>query len=257
MGGFRFRHPQKPRDTSQLHWEKRRDESVLKLSSHLFSWPDWQPLGWVSDSEDAVSVKSREKRTSGTFGLGTILFTFFETLVTLRPLRRWFTYHPFANIRESQHWERRWQANSRKSKISWLRRQNPQFSPVQRDATLLHVASVCTPCYMLMGSCCGLKPVKLLTRNSRRSVAQQCWICLAALPTLLGLCTRISHGLHRVYKVLRVVSFSWCTPDPNIVDPTMLGVVASLLAVVGSLKSCVKKAIIFLPLLAMCSRCDP
>ena len=132
---------------------------------------------------DEAPHHMREKRTSGTLGLGTTLFTFVETLVTLRPLRRWFTYHPFENIRESQHWERRGQANSRKSKISWLRRQNPQFRPVQRDATLLHVASVC---YMLMGSCCGLKPVKLLTRNSRRSVAQQCWICLAALPTLLG-----------------------------------------------------------------------
>ena len=175
---------------------------------------------------DEAPHHMREKRTSGTPGLGTTLFTFVETLVTLRPLRRWFTYHPFANIRESQHWERRGQANSRKSKISLLRRQNPQFSPVQRDATLLHVASVCTPCYMLMGSCCGLKPVKLLTRNSRRSVAQQCWICLAALPTLLGPRTRVSHGLRGVYKDLRVVSFPWCTPDPNTVGPRVLGVVA-------------------------------
>ena len=175
---------------------------------------------------DEAPHHTREKRTSGTLGLGTTLFTFVETLVTLRPLRRWFTYHPFANIRESQHWERRGQANSRKSKISWLRRQNPQFRPVQRDATLLHVASVCTPCYMLMGSCCGLKPVKLLTRNSRWSVAQQCWICLAALPTLLGPRTRISHGLRGVYKDLRVVSFPRCTPDPNTVGPRVSGVVA-------------------------------
>ena len=68
MRGFRFRHPR-------------------KLSSHPFS-PDPTDCPWVSDSEDAVSVKSREKRTSGTLGLGTILLTFVETLVTLRPLRR-------------------------------------------------------------------------------------------------------------------------------------------------------------------------
>ena len=238
MRGFRFRHPRKATGMSQSLWEKRRDDSIWKLSSRLFSWPDWLPLGlrlrgcrfgqvgrrhvglWPT------KLLMRERRTSGTLGLGTTLFTFVETLVTLRPLRRWFTYHPFANIRESQHWERRGQANSRKSKISWLRRQNPQFRPVQRDATLLHVASVCTPCYMLMGSCCGLKPVKLLTRNSRWSVAQQCWICLAALPTLLGPRTRISHGLRGVYKDLRVVSFPRCTPDPNTVGPRVSGVVA-------------------------------
>ena len=60
---------------------------ILGLSSHPFS-PDPTDYPWVSDSEDAVSVKSREKRTSGTLGLGTILLTFVETLVTLRPLRR-------------------------------------------------------------------------------------------------------------------------------------------------------------------------
>ena len=119
--------------------------------------------------------------------------------------------HVFASIRESQHWERRGQANSRKSKISWLRRQNPQFSPAQRDATLLPVASVCIPCYMLMGSCCGLKPVKLLTRNSRRNVAQQCWMLdlfgSSSNIKLLGPRTRISHGLRGICKVLTRQSF--------------------------------------------------
>lgn len=41
--------------------------------------------------------------------------------VTLRPPQCWFTYHPFANIRESQHWGRREELHSGKSKISWLR----------------------------------------------------------------------------------------------------------------------------------------
>ena len=159
---------------------------------------------------DEAPHHMREKRTSGTLGLGTTLFTFVETLVTLRPLRRWFTYHPFANIRESQHWERRGQANSRKSKISWLRRQNPQFSPGQRDATLLHVASVCTPCYMLMGSCCA----KLKTSQTfdpqlppKRSTTMLDLFGSSSNITLLGPRTRISHGLRGICKVLTRQSF--------------------------------------------------
>lgn len=49
MRGFRFRHPRKPRGLSQSRWWKRRDESIWKRSSRLFSWPDWLPLvlrGW-------------------------------------------------------------------------------------------------------------------------------------------------------------------------------------------------------------------
>ena len=75
---------------------------MLENFRRAFS-PDPTDCPWVSDSEDAVSVKSVEdvsacgrrsssshasEGTSGTLGLGTILFTFVETLVTLRPLRR-------------------------------------------------------------------------------------------------------------------------------------------------------------------------
>ena len=42
---IRFRHPRKPRGMSQSRWWKRRDERIWKLSSRLFSWPDWLPLG--------------------------------------------------------------------------------------------------------------------------------------------------------------------------------------------------------------------
>ena len=236
MRGFRFRHPRKATGMSQSHLGEKARRKYLKtfvapfLLTRLTAPGSSTPRMPFRSSRsktcrpvaDEAPHHMREKRTSGTLGLGTTLFTFVETLVTLRPLRRWFTYHPFANIRESQHWERRGQANSRKSKISWLRRQNPQFRPVQRDATLLHVASVC---YMLMGSCCGLKPVKLLTPNSRRSVAQQCWSVWQLFQHCWGH-WGISHGLRGVYKDLRVVSFPRCTSDPNTVGPRVLGVVA-------------------------------
>ena len=78
------------------------------------------------------------------------------------------------------------------------------FSPVQTDAVLLannsqhcwmlHVASVCTPCCMLLDVkllrvvAKSLKPVKRFSQQlptfllfrDRRSVAQQCWIRLHA-----------------------------------------------------------------------------
>ena len=88
---------------------------------------------------------------------------------------------------------------------------------MQTDATLLannsqqcwklHVASVCTPCYMLLRVVAqSLKPVKLFSQQlptfllfcNRRSVAQQCWTVCTALPTLLGPCTLITHVLQRL-----------------------------------------------------------
>ena len=89
---------------------------------------------------------------------------------------------------------------------------------VQTDATLLHVASVCTSCCMLLLVVAqSLKPVKLFSQQlpafllfrDRRSVAQQCWIrlhsssntyfiYLTSLPTLLGPHTLITHGLQRL-----------------------------------------------------------
>ena len=84
---------------------------------------------------------------------------------------------------------------------------------------LAHLVVCC--CMLLRAVGQSLKPVKLLSQQlptfllirDRRSVVQQCWI-RTALPTLVGLRTRIIHGL----KVLWVVSFARCTAGPNIVE---------------------------------------
>ena len=78
--------------------------------------------------------------------------------------------------------------------------------PVQTDASLannshhcwmLHVASVCTPCCMLLDVVAqSLKPVKLFSQQlptilffrDRRSVAQQCWIRLHSLLHVVACC---------------------------------------------------------------------
>ena len=79
------------------------------------------------------------------------------------------------------------------------------LSPVQTDATLLannsqhcwmlHVASVCTPCCMLLRVVAqSLKPVKLFSQQlptfllfrDLRSVEQQCWICLHSSSNIVG-----------------------------------------------------------------------
>ena len=139
---------------------------------------------------------------------------------------------------------------------------------MQTDATLLannsqhcwmlHVASVCTPCCMLLDvvACCCAKfePVKLFSQQlptfllfrDPRSVEQQCWIRLHSSSNIVGGHAR---SLCMVYKDLCVVSFPRCTvgpnivgsccirlqttahthaTTPNIVGATMLGVVASV-----------------------------
>ena len=121
---------------------------------------------------------------------------------------------------------------------------------------MLHVASVCTPCCMLLDVVAqSLKPVKLFSQQlptfvlfrDRRSVAQQCWIRCTALPTLLGPRTLITHGLQRLMgcilchdalQVPALLGLSCCirlhttanmhATTPNIVGATMLGVVASV-----------------------------
>ena len=79
------------------------------------------------------------------------------------------------------------------------------LSPVQTDAKLLannsqhcwklHVASVWTPCYMLLDVVAqSLKPVKLFSQQlptfllfcDRRSVAQRCWIRLHSSSNIVG-----------------------------------------------------------------------
>ena len=84
---------------------------------------------------------------------------------------------------------------------------------------MLHVASVCTPCCMLLDAVAQiLKPVKLY--NSQHffcSVIAKAWrnnvgsVC-TALPTLLGPRTHISHDLQKLW----VVFFPQCTAGPNL-----------------------------------------
>ena len=87
---------------------------------------------------------------------------------------------------------------------------------------MLHVASVCTPCCVLLGVVAqSLTPVKVLSQQlptfllfrDRRSIAQQCWI---RLPQLFQHCWSHAHVLYIVCKVLWVVSFPRCTARPNI-----------------------------------------
>ena len=94
---------------------------------------------------------------------------------------------------------------------------------------MLHVASVCTPCCMLLRVVAqSLKPVKLFSQQlptfllfrDRRSVAQQCWIRLHSSSNIVGAThahyarfTK-SYGLYPSHDALQV--------------PTMLGVVASV-----------------------------
>ena len=75
---------------------------------------------------------------------------------------------------------------------------------------MLHVASVCTPCCMLLRVVArSLKPVRLFSQQlptfllfrDRRSVGQQCWIRLhssSLFPTLLGPRMLITHGFQRL-----------------------------------------------------------
>ena len=176
---------------------------------------------------DEAPHHMREKRTSGTLGLGTIIFTFVETLVTLRPLRLDVDSRithlqiSYANLNIGKGEDKQ-----TRGKVSWLRRQNPQFSPVQTDATLLHVPlrPFAHPVTCLWGVCCP----KFETGQTfdpqlppKRSTAMLDLFGSSSNITLLGPHTRFSHGLRGVYKVM-------C-----------------------------EKVIIFFPLLAMCSRCDP
>ena len=118
------------------------------------------------------------------------------------------------------------------------------LSPVQTDATLLannsqncwmlHVASVCTPCCMLLDVVAqSLKPVKLFSQQlptfllfcDRWSVTQQCWIRLHSSSNIVGAThahytwfTK-TYGLYPSYDALQVptllgVVLSVCTPLP-------------------------------------------
>ena len=119
------------------------------------------------------------------------------------------------------------------------------LSPVQTDATLLannsqyhcwmlYVASVCTPCCMLLMSlrvvAQSLKLVKLFSQQlpilrlfrDRWSVAQQCWIRLHRSSNIVG-ATHAHYDTLHVPNLLGVVA-SVCTPLPTRTQqlPTLL-----------------------------------
>ena len=134
------------------------------------------------------------------------------------------------------------------------------LSCMQTDATLLannsqncwmlHVASACTPCCMLLVVVAqSLKPVKLFSQQlptfllfrDRRSVAQECWIRSHSSSNIAGAThanyawfTKTyglypSHDALQVPTLLGVVAFV-CTPLPTRTQqlPKLLGVVASV-----------------------------
>ena len=118
---------------------------------------------------------------------------------------------------------------------------------MQRDATLLadnsqhccmlHVASVCAPCCMLLNvvACCFAKfetgqtfqptipNISIVPWSPKRSATM-----LDPFAELFQHCWGHARSLRMVYKDLWVVSFPRCTAGPNIVSPTMLGVVGSV-----------------------------
>ena len=109
---------------------------------------------------------------------------------------------------------------------------------------MLHVASVCTPCCVLLDvvACC-LKPVKLFSQQlptfllfrDRQSVAQQCWIRLHSSSNIIWArhahyawftktCVLYpSHDALQVPTLLGVVAYV-CTPLPTLTQqlPTLL-----------------------------------
>ena len=112
-------------------------------------------------------------------------------------------------------------------------------SPMQTDATLLannsqhcwmlHVASVCTPCCMLLDVVAqSLKPVKLFSQQlpafllfrDRWSVARQCWIRLHSSSNIVG-------AGHAHYALFAKTYGLYPSHDARQV-PTLLGVVASV-----------------------------
>ena len=112
---------------------------------------------------------------------------------------------------------------------------------------MLQVASVCTPCFMLLDvvACCCAKfetcqtfqptTLNISLFRDRRSVAQQCWICLHSSSNIVGATHAhyawftktyglyLSHDALQVPTLLGVVA-SICTPLPTCTQqlPTLL-----------------------------------
>ena len=123
--------------------------------------------------------------------------------------------------------------------LARVQRRFVRLKPRKTDVTLLasnsqhcwmlHVASVCTPCCMLLYVVAqSLKPVKLISQQlptfilfrDRRSVAQQCWIRLHSSSNIVGATHAHNawftktYGLYPSHDVLQV--------------PTLMGVVTSV-----------------------------
>ena len=112
-----------------------------------------------------------------------------------------------------------------------------EYSPLQTDATLLannsqlcwmlHVASVCTPCYMLLdvvACCCAKFEIDQTFQPTTFNISFVPWSpkCSATMldpfAQLFQHCWGHARSLRMVYKDLWVVSFPRCTAGPNIVQ---------------------------------------
>ena len=102
---------------------------------------------------------------------------------------------------------------------------------------ILHVASVCTPCCMLLrvvGSCCAKFETSQTFQPTTPNISFVPWspkrsaTMLDPFAQLFQTCWGHARLSHMVSTVLWVVSFPWCTAGLNIVGPTMWGVGASV-----------------------------
>ena len=97
---------------------------------------------------------------------------------------------------------------------------------------MLQVASVCTPCFMLLDvvACCCAKfetcqtfqptTLNISLFRDRRSVTQQCWICLHSSSNIVG-------ATHAHYTRF-TKTYGLCPSHDALQVPTLLGVVASI-----------------------------
>ena len=95
---------------------------------------------------------------------------------------------------------------------------------------MLQVASVCTPCFMLLDvvACCCAKfetcqtfqptTLNISLFRDRRSVTQQCWICLHSSSNIVG-------ATHAHYTRF-TKTYGLCPSHDALQVPTLLGVVA-------------------------------
>ena len=112
--------------------------------------------------------------------------------------------------------------------LCYKRTQHCTLANNSQHCWMLHVASVCTPCCMMLDVAQSLKPVKVFSQQlptfllfrDRRSVAQQCWIRLHSSSNIVG----ATHA-HRAW----FTKTYWLYPSPDALQvSTLLGVVVSV-----------------------------